>query len=545
MASADPRRDARPAAGATAGSAGAAGAASGAATLPGAATASAPGPRARRVDRLLAAGTAVVSLGLLAGLPPLDRLDPDGLGAVYPEPFGLVWTLLAICLLGQSVLLLAAHRVPRLTLLLVAALPVPVAAIAVSTLHGLSALPIVVAVVLAVFRVPLARLWPTLVGAAALVAVSQGIVFFVGYGAGRADVSQGLLASAGQGVLQAVGAVGIPLVVALLIRSRREVRAARDDERTALGREQTALGREQDALVDAAVSRERAAMARELHDIAAHHLSGIALMSAVIDRQIDVDPERAHEGARQVREQSTAVLDDLRRLVGLLRDDTPAERAVETVAGIVDLVERARFRMDVTLEVLPGDRTPGGATAEPGGGTPGGATAEPGGIAVGVGPLAQLAAYRTVQEALANAVLHAPAAPCTVTIDDRDAGHLTIRVENPGSTAPAVESSPSGGNGLRGMRERADLVGARLDVGPTDAGGWRVELTLPREAAGASAGWTPDAAPAATSDAAPEPTGEAASTRPGLDATDSVTGADPAGSTRASSGSADGDGVVA
>ena len=92
------------------------------------------------------------------------------------------------------------------------------------------------------------------------------------------------------------------------------------------------------------MSRERAAMARELHDIAAHHLSGIALMAAVIDRQIDSDPERAHEGVRQVREQSTAVLEDLRRLVGLLRDDAPAERAVETVAGIVDLVERARFR---------------------------------------------------------------------------------------------------------------------------------------------------------------------------------------------------------
>lgn len=197
-----------------------------------------------------------------------------------------------------------------------------------------------------------------------------------------------------------------------------------------------------------------------LHDIAAHHLSGIALMAAVIDRQIDADPERAHEGARQVREQSTAVLEDLRRLVGLLRDDTPAERAVETVAGIVDLAERARFRSDVRLDVLPGDRP----------------------LADGVGPLAQLAAYRTVQEALANAALHAPSAPCTVTIDDRDATRVVIRVENAPATVPAAGTSPSGGNGLRGMRERADLVGARLQTGPTATGGWLVELALGREA---------------------------------------------------------------
>ncbi|WNY33527.1 histidine kinase dimerization/phosphoacceptor domain-containing protein [Curtobacterium flaccumfaciens] len=252
---------------------------------------------------------------------------------------------MALGLLAQSAALLTARRAPRIALIVVAALPVLVAALAPqsSDLFGLTALPVLVGVVVAALRVALARLWPTLVVAAALVAAGNVVLALAG------DATTAVSASLGQGVLQAIGAVGVPLLVSLLVQSRREVRVARTAEASA-------VDREQDALVDAAVSRERAAMARELHDIAAHHLSGIALMAAVIDRQIDADPERAHEGARQVREQSTAVLEDLRRLVGLLRDDAPAERAVETVAGIVDLAERARFRSDVRLDVLPGDR---------------------------------------------------------------------------------------------------------------------------------------------------------------------------------------------
>ncbi|MBA8990573.1 signal transduction histidine kinase [Curtobacterium pusillum] len=440
--------------------------------------------RDRRTDVLVAVGTAVVSLGLLLGLPPLDSADPDGTGTVYPVVGGLPWTVLAVALLVQSAVLLAARRAPRSALVLVAALPVVVAVVSTNTAFGLTALPVVVAVVLAALRLPLARLWPPVVAAGALVALGTAVEWARTSGAFRSGLAQGLGASLGQGVLQAVGAVGLPLVVTLVVRSRRELRAARTaeaaartaeaDARTAEADARTAeaaaVSREQDARVEAAVSRERAAMARELHDIAAHHLSGIALMSAVVDRQIDTDPERAHEGVRQVREQSTAVLEDLRRLVGLLRDDAPAERAVETVAGIVDLVEAARTRTDVVLDVRPGDHP----------------------LADGIGPLTQLVAYRTVQEALANVALHATGAACTVTVDDSGPGHLTVRVENGAPTAPSVGSTPAGGNGLRGMRERAELVGARLQVGPTGPGGWTVELVLNREARPASDMTAPD-----------------------------------------------------
>jgi signal transduction histidine kinase len=421
----------------------------------------------RRTDVLVAVGTFVVALGLMLGLPPLDAADPDPTGPVshYPAVAGTAWTILSVGLLAQAAALLAARRAPRTTLVVVAAIPVLVAVLAPRAvdLFGLTTLPVVVAVVLAALRVPLVRLWPALAAAAVLVVVGGASLWAVTAGAFRADSAQGLTTSIGQGVLQAVGAVGLPLLITLVVLSRREVRAARTAEATA-------VDREQDARIDAAVSRERAAMARELHDIAAHHLSGIALMSAVIDRQIDTDPQRAHEGVRQVREQSTAVLEDLRRLVGLLREDGPAERAVETVAGIVDLAERARFRSDVRLEVLPAGQ-PGSSSSS---------SSRP--LADGVGPLAQLAAYRTVQEALANAALHAPGTACTVTIDDRADDQLTVRVENGPASVPALGSTPAGGNGLRGMRERAELVGASLQTGPTDGGGWLVVLTLGREA---------------------------------------------------------------
>ncbi|WP_420367938.1 sensor histidine kinase [Curtobacterium sp. L1-20] len=432
----------------------------------------------RRSDIRTAVLTAVVTLGLMLALPPLDAADPDAgsAGAVWPALGGLAWNVLAAGVLAQSVVLLAARRAPRASMVVVAAIPVLVAALAPSSLFGLTALPVVVSVVLGTLRLPLPRLWPALVGTAVLVAAGSGTAWAALSGALRAGAAQGVPASAGQGVLQAVGAVGLPLVVALVVRSRRDVRAARDAEAAARSSEAaartseaSAAVREHDARVDAAVSRERAAMARELHDIAAHHLSGIALMSAVIDRQIDTDPASAHEGVRQVREQSTAVLEDLRRLVGLLRDDAPAERAVETVAGIVDLVERARARTAVDLDVRAGDHP----------------------LAEGVGPLTQLAAYRTVQEALANVALHAPGASCTVVLDDRSPDALEIRVENGPATVPSQGTSPAGGNGIRGMRERADLVGARLQTGATATGGWVVTLVVDREARPAS-----DATPA-------------------------------------------------
>lgn len=411
----------------------------------------------RRNDVFVSGSSAVLAIGLLLGLPLLSQAHAEGSTGVYPAPFSIEWILFALALLTQAAALLVTRGRPRITPVAVAVLAVAGCAVAPGDLHTVAELVVVVAVVLTAVRVPISRLWLPLSATAALVVVAEMIA-----GVLRADAPLASVFS--RGILQTIGTVGLPLLIALVVRSRRDVQSAR-------GAEAAAVGREQEALIDAAVSRERATMARELHDIAAHHLSGIALMAAVIDRQIDTEPERAHEGARQVREQSTAVLDDLRRLVGLLREDGPVECSVETVAGIIDLVERSRFRSEIRLDV----RTEG----------------DPGRVAAGVGPLAQLAAYRTAQEALANAALHAPGAHCIVTIDDRDSARVTVRIENGPAVAPVVAASAAGGNGLRGMRERANLVGASLQVSPTEDGGWQVELTLGREVSAMAAGSGP------------------------------------------------------
>jgi signal transduction histidine kinase len=208
-------------------------------------------------------------------------------------------------------------------------------------------------------------------------------------------------------------------------------------------------------------------MARELHDIAAHHLSGIALMTSAIDRQLATDPQAARDGVRQVRAQSMAVLDDLRRLVGLLRDPSESVEAVQTLDTLPSLLDVARSAgSPVRLDVVPR------AGSER--------------LGDGVGPLGQLAAYRMVQESLTNAVTHAPAAASTVTLDDSDDDRFVVTVQTeatparPHAAAAAGRPAP-GGFGILGMRERAALVGGTLASGPTPDGGWLTRMELPRD----------------------------------------------------------------
>jgi signal transduction histidine kinase len=258
--------------------------------------------------------------------------------------------------------------------------------------------------------------------------------------------------------VQALGTVGLPVLAAAVVGSRREARTARADTLAA-------RTREHDALVQVAVERERTAMARELHDIAAHHLSGIAVMTGAIGRQIDVDPAGAKIAVAQVREQSTAMLRDLRNLVVLLRDtdapgDTGGAVRMETLAGVAELVDRTRESgLDVTLERSgPVDEL--AATGS-------------------LGPLAQLVVYRTVQEGLANASRHAPGARCEVLLDAGDGSALVVTVRN-GPSPHRTDLPPhEPGYGLVGMRERAEVTGATLRHGPRVDGGWQLRLTVP------------------------------------------------------------------
>jgi signal transduction histidine kinase len=403
------------------------------------------------LDVGVGAACAAVSALLLVGLPAIAGGDPDLADLDLPTPGDAAWWAILVGCLVQAALVVLVRRSPRVVPVAVAAVAVVLPIVAPAGISGLATVAILAAVLRAVTHHPVARLAPSLVATAVLLAVGETLNSVRGVGIGPAEAVLGAL-------VQAVGIVGLPLLVGLVVRSRRDARDARRDELSAR------VG-ERDALVQAAVARERTAMARELHDIAAHHLSGIALMAAVVDRQIDTAPEEAHRGIRQVRAQSMDVLDDLRRLVGLLREDPDqdAERSVETLAAVPELVDRARAASGGSVE-LRVHEAPGRPLGQ------------------GVGPLAQLALYRTVQESLTNAAAHAPGSACVVEVDDRDAAVLVVTVANgPGGAADPSLASAAGGFGLLGMRERAELVGATLAAGPTAEGGWRVRMAVPRE----------------------------------------------------------------
>ncbi|MCD9154804.1 sensor histidine kinase [Aeromicrobium duanguangcaii] len=399
-------------------------------------------PRSR--DALAAGITWIVALAGLVALPLVSAADSEGTGDV-PGPDEARWWLLLAGLTLQALVLLGARTRPAIVPLAVAAVGLAVSLVAGEAAPGLTSLAVVVAVYRAVSVSQAESVRWALVGTAGLVAAA-----IIAPGLGGSAGSMSVIVA---GVLQAAVVVAAPAAVAVFVASRRAAAQAHRSEAEA-------IVREQEARWEAAIARERTGMARELHDIAAHHLSGIAVMLAAVDRQIETDPQAARAAVREVRGQSRAVLDDLRRLVGLLRDDGAAHTSVESIETLPALVEQAAAAPGgVELVVLHGPT-----------GLP---------TAAGVGPLAQLAAYRMVQESLANARSHAPGAPCRVEVDDRAPDQVVVTVDNAASSE--VPAASSGGFGLRGMQERADLVGARLEHGPTVDGGWRVRLTLPRE----------------------------------------------------------------
>lgn len=402
-------------------------------------------PRPSAADRRVALVTGAIALVALVAVAVAARLAPES-DVVTPVPSTTSWVLGGLVLAAQAVALLWRRVAPDVVLLAASAGLLLAALAGLGDATGLAQLAVLVAAFTLGLAKPPARAWPTYLAAAVLLTAGGTISTRAG--------GDSLATSLGIGVLQAVGTLALPVVVALVVAARREVRQARE------GRE-AALLRERDALVQAAIARERTAMARELHDIAAHHLSGIAVMTAAIGTQIDTDPEAAKASVAQVRRSSTSVLRDLRSLVGLLRegDAGPGEVRPESLAGVAALVDDAvSAGRDVGLTVLTGERP----------------------LGHGVGPLAQLAAYRMVQESLANAARHAPGSRVEVTVDDRDASAVVVTVANDRSPVASVDAG-GGGFGLVGMRERADLTGASLDAGPTDDGGWRIVLRVPRD----------------------------------------------------------------
>ncbi|MEJ2868771.1 histidine kinase [Actinomycetospora sp. OC33-EN08] len=371
-------------------------------------------------------GCAVVAVGLLALLPLVADGEP------VPGIEERAWWFLLATVLVQSAAVVGSQRRPEL-LLVVAAVPLLPAVAAPSAGFSVTAVGVLVGTFLVVLHLrPLSRAALVLAAAVLLVGLGQAV-----NDGGAAPVAA---------LLQALVVVGLPVLPALVVATQREAREARRQE-------VLALRREQEALAAAVAARERTAMSRELHDIAAHHMSGIAVMAAALGRLVETDPDAAKRSAALLRDQSRAVLDDLRRVVGLLRDGPDADRPTETVGAVAGLVA-ARREAGADVDLV---RSDDGAVP---------------------GPLAQLVVYRMVQESLANAASHAPGAPCSVTVA-RHGDRLSVTVTN--DPSDDVGRASGGGFGLVGMAERARLVGGTLAYGPIPSGGWEVRLTVPVE----------------------------------------------------------------
>jgi signal transduction histidine kinase len=203
-----------------------------------------------------------------------------------------------------------------------------------------------------------------------------------------------------------------------------------------------------------AVLEERTRIARELHDVVAHHMSVIAIQAEAAPYRIPDPPEELARSLATIRQAATDGLLELRRVLGVLRAAGPAEApgpqpALGQVDDLVANVRRAGLTVTVSVAGTPRP------------------------LPVGV----ELSAYRIVQEALSNAMRHAPGSQARVELGYRPA-ELELRVVNgPGRAEPV--DHPGAGHGVLGMQERAVMLGGELTAGPRPDGGYAVLAVLP------------------------------------------------------------------
>ena len=240
---------------------------------------------------------------------------------------------------------------------------------------------------------------------------------------------------------------------------------------------QELLRREHGRQLEVALIQERRRLAGELHDVAAHHLAGIVVQAAALERLIDRDPQTARDAAQQLRRQAKETLSGLRSVVGLLRSDEEAEESSPGLRDLPELVASTRA-LGVDVELLDGgllgDEPGDGTTHTTSSGAPSRDTAAR--IPV-LSQRADTAIFRVAQQAISNALQHAPGAPITVEVRRLETA-LELTVLNGPAHRPSTDPG-GGGTDLTVMRERADAVGGSLHAGPVEGGGWRVRLVLP------------------------------------------------------------------
>ncbi|NEC86536.1 sensor histidine kinase [Streptomyces sp. SID12501] len=218
------------------------------------------------------------------------------------------------------------------------------------------------------------------------------------------------------------------------------------------------LRREQAARARREVAEERSRIARELHDVVAHHISVISVQAGLARFVFDTDRHTTRTALDTIEATGKEALDELRRMLMLLRaaDDSAPAGPMPGLARLGEMTERVRAGgIPLTLTVEGTERP----------------------LAPGV----DLCAYRVVQEALTNVLKHAPGASARVLLR-YEPHQVTVSVTDDGQGVIPDRVRTGGGHGLPGMRERAKLYGGQIDIGPQDQGGFAVRLILPTSA---------------------------------------------------------------
>ena len=246
-------------------------------------------------------------------------------------------------------------------------------------------------------------------------------------------------------VVWAFGFVVLALLFGLAVRGRYRMIHSLESETVRLE-----VAREQEAR--AAVAAERARVARELHDVVAHAVSVVVVQSQAGQRLVGVDDERARKSLEAIEATARTALNEMRRLLEMLRETDDASREPQPGLNTLDaLVTQVRGAgLPVVLEV----------------------EGEPVALAPGV----ELSAYRVVQEGLTNVLKHARASRACVRVRYQGDA-VEIDVEDDGASGPPPREHS--GHGLLGMRERVELYGGDLESGRGPGGGWLLRARLP------------------------------------------------------------------
>ncbi|MFF6998552.1 sensor histidine kinase [Streptomyces sp. NPDC008313] len=377
---------------------------------------------------------AVLAVAVLACILAGSFVDPHGdngptWGTRTPDALGLV-----LMTLGAAALVMR-RRFP---------MPVLAATVAVSLLELLTGdprVPVVMCAVVALYTVASATDRPTTwrVGLFTMT-VLTGCAMLAGPLPWYAQENLGIFAW-----------TGMAAAAGDAVRSRRAfVHAIRERaERAERTREEEARRR---------VAEERLRIARDLHDVVAHHIALVNVQAGVAAHVMDKRPDQAKEALAHVREASRSALNELRATVGLLRQSGDPEAPTEPAPGLARLDELAdTFRnAGLPVEVARADH----------------GTTLPAAV--------DLAAYRVIQEALTNVRKHAGsgarAEVSVVRVGPRV--EVTVLDDGPGQDG---EPQEGGGHGLLGMRERVTALGGSCTAGPRYGGGFRVHAILPVE----------------------------------------------------------------